>query len=543
MNPQEIIRRFEAVKSQRSIVEDTWDWIERYISPYRGRFFKDERSENSIEWRRPWVYDATAIMAAQNLASSMHSRLTSQSTQWFGLRFREPALNEDTEALAWLEACAKEIFHALQESNFSLEISETYQDLVCFGTSVIFEEEIEIEGNKQINFKSIPIKQAYFEEDEKKQLLRFYRHIQWTAGEIVAKFGDEVPDCIKESINDAESVDKKYDVIFCIFPRDNKNLDASDAKVLSPEKRPFGFKYVLQNSGDMLGKEGGYYEMPAFVPRWRTTSSSMWGNSPAMIALGDTMTLNRTIEMNLKQVEKALDPPTLTTSRGLISDLDLEAGGLTVVRDINELSTFESKARFDVTYQEMERLRQNIESYFYIPQLLLPPMEGTPATATEIATRMQQLEGVISPTLGRLQKDLLDPIITRTFRILWRANLLPEVPQSVQDRGSNADIEYTSPMARTQDSSQVQAIERFLATVAGFAEIYPEARKLIETTDLFTELAILMGVSPKLLKPKGEVNREIKKDQQAMQAMQEGAAAKEMGEGLQALQQAGGEPQ
>ena len=431
MDNQSIISRFRAVQDSRSQVEDVWDYIERYISPYRGRFFKDERRESSVQWRKPWVYDATAIMAAQNLASSLHSRLTSASTQWFGLRFRDEKLNNDTEAMAWLEDSAKRVFEALQDSNFNLEVSETYQDLVCFGTSVIFEEETTIEGKKQVNFKSIPIKEAFFEEDEQKRILRFYRHLQWTPAQIKEYFKENVPSEILEGCKNPEAVNKKHDIIFCIYPRNYDDQIAYLDKKLSPKNRPFGYKYILLNSGEMLGEEGGYYEMPAFVPRWRTTSSSMWGNSPAMIALSDTLTLNRTIELNLTAVEKAIDPPTLTTSRGLIGDLDLTAGGLTVVRDVQELSTFESKSRFDVVYEEMNRLRQNIESYFFIPQLILPPMEGTPATATEIAARMQQLEGVISPTLGRLQKDLLDPIIQRTFKILSRNGLLDVPPEVI----------------------------------------------------------------------------------------------------------------
>jgi len=541
VNNQDIIRRFHAVKATRTTIQDTWDWIERYISPYRGRFFKDERSENSIEWRRPWVYDATAIMAAQNLASSLHSRLTSASTQWFGLRYRNEELNEDTEALAWLEESAKLVFNALQDSNFNLEVSETYQDLVCYGTAITFEEEVTVDGVTQVNFKSIPIKEAFFEENEKKQISTFFRHLQWTPAQIKEKFGDKVPDYINEACEDPQSVDKKYDIIFCIYNRSYDSKVDYSSKTISPEKRPFGYKYVMLNSGDMLGEEGGYYEMPAFVPRWRTTSDSQWGNSPAMIALSDTMTLNRTIELNLKAVEKALDPPTLTTSRGLIGDLDLDAGGLSVVRDINELTTFESKARFDVTYQEMERLRQNIESYFYIPQLLLPPMEGTPASATEIAARMQQLEGVISPTLGRLQKDLLDPIISRTYLILYRNNLLPEPPQSVLDKGFNGtEIEYTSPMARTQDSSQVQAIERFAGTIASFAEVNPELMKIPDWVEMMTDMAVKMGVSPKLLKNKADIEAETRKERQLQEQMQQGAAMQQMGDGMQSLQQAEG---
>ncbi len=168
MKTEEIIKRFNQVKSTRTTIEDTWDCVERYISPYRGRFFKDEKSENSIDWRRPWVYDATAIMAAQNLASSLHARLTSASLKWFNLSFRDLDLNEDQEALEWLEKCSTVCWEALQDSNFNVQISETYQDLVCYGTSIILEDQDTDEGEfTGLNFKSVPIKECYFETDHK----------------------------------------------------------------------------------------------------------------------------------------------------------------------------------------------------------------------------------------------------------------------------------------------------------------------------------------------------------------------------------------
>ena len=140
MSPELICRRFHAVQNTRTLVDDMWYAIERYIAPYRGQFFKDDHTEGSVEWRRPFVYDATAIMASQNLASSLHSRLTSASAKWFGMRFKQDELNDNKEALEWLEECSELCYEALQNSNFNVEVNETYQDLVNFGTSVIIEE-------------------------------------------------------------------------------------------------------------------------------------------------------------------------------------------------------------------------------------------------------------------------------------------------------------------------------------------------------------------------------------------------------------------
>ena len=535
MTPEEIRTRYYLVRTHRYIIQDTWDTIERYIAPYRGRFFKDERSENSVQWRRPFIYDGTAIMASQNLAASLHSSLTSPSAQWFKLRFRNAALNDDNEAVQWLEECGKRVYHALQDSNFNIEINETYQDLVNYGTSVIVEEEERQTGEHDgVRFQSVPIKHCFFETDKNGDVLNFYRLLQWTALEIYDFFGAEnIPDELARAATDAaHDPDQKWDIVYCIYRRMDIEKDPQ-ANQVAPEKRPYGSCYVLLNEAEKIGTEGGFYEMPAFIPRWRKTSDSEWGNSPAMVALADTLTLNRVIEFDLTATEKALDPPTITTSRGLIGDLDLSAGGLTTVRDVNELVPFESRARFDVTDTRIERLRMNIQEYFFIPQLILPPMEGTPATATEISVRTQQLERIIGPTLGRLQTDLLEPTVTRTFRILFRANKLPPVPASITDGA--ADIEYTSPLARTQEASQVAAIERWAAFIMQLAQVNPNVLDVPEWDRMISEGARMLGVSASLVRDEQEIESDRQQRAAQEQAMADAQIVEQQGNALQAI--------
>lgn len=549
MKPEEIVRRQHMAESSRNVLEEILDLIERYIAPYRGKFFKDERSESSIEWRRPFVYDSTAIVSAQHLASSLHSSLTSPSTRWFDYKFQDKELKDSKVGKEWLEECAKLVYTALQESNFNIEINEVYQDLVDFGTAAIMEEMEEIDGEEELVFKSIPMKEIFFDEDHKGNVVNFYRKFEWTVLQIITRFGEEnLPDSFKDEYkSEGYNNDKKHVVILGIYKRfDIDQKAAKGKKNLAAKKRPYGWAYVLETDPSMiLGEEGGYYEMPVFVPRWRTTSSSMWGNSPAMLALSDTLTLNRMIELDLIATEKALDPPILTTARGLVGDLNLNAGGLNTVRDINEMTTFESKARFDVTDNRIARVQNNIKEYFFINQLMLPPMGGTPATATEITIRMQQLERLIGPTLGRLQNDLLDKVVTRTFRILARKGLLPEVPEEIRDTEGGFEIQYSGPLAKTQEASQVQRIVNWVATAGQIAEFDPEVLDNIDFDGVLKETGSLAGIPEKLLKdPKVVASERQERQQQQEQMMQaqqqaaEGAAMQEVGKGQQAIQEA-----
>lgn len=551
MDGENIRKRYHRLVSLRQTVNETWDAIERYIAPYRGRFFKDERSENSIEWRKPWVYDSTAIMASQALSAHLHSSLTSPAIQWFDLTFRDEDLNDSREAKEWLDSCGKAVYQALQDSNFNVEAGETYQDLVDFGTSVIVEE-VENEGEwKGINFSSIPIKECYFEQDHKGDVYNFYRRLEWSAIQIVEKFGAEnVPDWVNEKASeDSPAVEEREVLIFCVYRRPKVDPEVDLSQLTAPIARPYGFKYILEKDATQIGEEGGYYEMPAFVPRWRKTSGSMWGNSPAMICLSDVLTLNRLIEMTIQAAEKVIDPPTLTTERGLIGDLDLNPGGLNVVKDINQIKPYESAARFDISYQEIQRYRDQIKEYFMIDQLMLPPMQGqgNPATATEIAARVSQLERLIGPTLGRLQTDFLDPCISRTFNILFREGQLPEVPEIVLQSATGMDIEYLGPLARSQKQDQVDAVERWLMQVGNIAQLNPEVLDIPDWDELVKGVGQVLGVPAKYIAGDAEIKRTRKERAEAQQRAQEaelaraeGEAAQAQGEGQQAM--TGGEP-
>jgi len=543
MDAQTIVKRVDQLKDSRSVIENTWDMVERYIAPYRGGFFRDEKDENAVEWRRPWIYDSTAVMSAQHLASSLHNGLTSAIDQWFTLRFRNPKHNKNIEAKRWLDECTMKVWNQIQESNFSVEINESYLDLVTYGTCILTEEETNEIKWDGIIFKSIPVKEMYFEDDSEGNVVNLYRWLQWTMVQIVDKFGVEAltEDMRDKYESESYDPDEKIDIIFCVYRRDKKwKRGKIYSKRVAMKERPYGYKFVLKDCGEQIGEEGGYHEMPAFVGRWRKTNSSMWGNSSAMIALSDTLTLNRLIELGLYAAEKAIDPPTLTTQRGLIGDLDLNAGGLTVVRDIKELVSFESKARFDVQQKEIERLQNNIKECFFINQLMLPPMGGTPATATEISVRMQQLERLMGTSITRVTKELLDPTVRRTFYFMYRQGQLPEMPESLANEGAELDIQYMGAMFKTQQASAMQNIERWAAFVGQISQINPDAMDIPDWDGIIRGAAQMLGIPASMEsldtdveKTRGERKAKNQAMEQAMIKQQQGDAMQAVGKGTQ----------
>ena len=537
--------RYDALTMEKKVLEQTLQLIEQFMVPFRGKFFRTQSSELEIEWRRREIYDSTAIMAVQTLASSMQSGLTSPSAPWFGLRYRQEWLNDDITARTWLEICAIIMRDVLHDSNFDVESAEFYTDLVAFGTAVITEEaesETEWEG---LDFSSVPMREIFFEENYRGGLLRLYRRFQWRPLQIVDKFGKEklnqvAPHIVEQSEQLGGASAERQEIIFVVYPRDEVNLAELDTtQPIPPLKRPYGWKYILHRDGTLLD-EGGYYEMPAFVSRWRKVSGSTWGYGPAHIALSDVLTVNELVETNLEALAKVVDPALVTTQRGVIGDLDLARGGLTVLRSMQDLAPFESGAKFEVTYLDMQRLQTAIDKAFYVDQLQLK--ESPAMTATEVQVRYEMMQRLLGPTLGRLQTDFLDPVIGRTFAICARAGLFPDMPPVVQDNQGQMAIEYLSPMARAQRMDSSRSTQEWLGTLGGMAEFMPDVLHLPDSEEIARGLGRDMNVPAKFIRTKKEVAQRIaaEKEQQekmmaSQQAQAEGQAQQAQAEGAKQM--------
>jgi hypothetical protein len=531
---KDLMKRFDRCASDRKTIEQIWDAITTFIVPYRGEMFETAMGETSIDWfRHREVFDSTAVMAHQNLSSNIHGAMTSPSFQWFLMRFRDRELNKAKATRKWLLQASEACFFALQDSNFDLEVNETYQDVCGLGTAFMALEEAQGPNNQWngFDFTSVPLKQAYYEPDYRGRVHRFYRHLRWTADQILTRFGDSVPQNIKDLASKGDG--RLLDVVWCVFPRNNRTVQLGEKMAAS--RRPIEARYILKDSCETLGKPTGYYEMPIFSPKWRTTSDSIWGNSPAMIALADVLTLNSSREMKLIASEKLIDPPIFAEERAIITDLDLRASSLSVVRRLEGIQAFNTQGRIDISVEEIRDLREGIRNYFFMDQLTFPNPQASPMTATEAQIRYEQLQRLMGPTMGRLQSDMLTPIVERTFRMLVREGQIEEPPIEVIESNAELDLQYMGALVRAQNTDKAAAIERWMMGLANFAQVKPEIM------DVADEVAIGRGLGQDLNVPEDFMRdengiRRIRRERARLQAQAEaGAAAEQAGRGMQAV--------
>ena len=138
-------------------------------------------------------------------------------------------------------------------------------------------------------------------------------------------------------------------------------------------------------------------------------------------------------------------------------------------------------------------------------------------TATEVMQRNEEKMRLLAPVLGRLQAEMLQPLITRSFNIMLRKGLLPQPPISLQ--GQTVDIEYVSPLARSQRNGDVQAILRTLEIITPLAQMLP-VMDYLDTDKLVKHVTDVLGVPRKVLRSDQEVAA-IREQQQEAAAQQQ----------------------
>jgi hypothetical protein len=511
------------------VAEQSWEDIEGYVTPYRGRFFSENKTEGSVEWGRGFVYDSTAIMAHQNLSANLHGSLSSPSIRWFEMTFRDQKLAQKRKAAEWLANANEQIYYALQDSNFNLEVNETYQDLVGFGTSALSLEE----DGSELVFSSIPLREFVFEPDASGRVIRFYRKLQWTPAQIIAKFGPkDVPDRIIKLDEDGNQ--SKIEVLWAVYPTNNRIAKIGEQQ--APSRRKWQYSYICMDDKEPLGKGGGYYEMPVFVPRWRTTSESAWGNSPSHFAIHDIKTLNRARKIQLIGSEKKIDPPIFAEERTILADLDLSAASLNVVRNVGGIMPFDTKFDIFVSREMIDQLQSAIRNYYFTDQLTFPTPQAQPMTATEAQIRYELMQKLLGPTLGRLQNDLLNPIVSRAFRVLMRNGTIEPPPEIVSEAEAEYDIEYIGALSRAQKSDRAASVERFVVSVGNMAGVMPDMLDVVDQEEVVRQLGRDLGVPPTLMRDKDEVEMMRDEKEAAMMRAQEAALQQAEGDAMNAQQ-------
>ena len=466
------------------------------------------------------VYDSTALQAVQDLASAFQGTLTNPATVWSKLRFQEDALNNDADATIWLEKANQVMHNKFNESNFNTELAKAYQSFVALANMAIFQESDDEGG---FRFTCMHLSQVSWAENKDGMVDTVFYRFPLTAKQAFEKWGAdnsfEILECLEKN------PDKEFQFMHCIYPRKQSEVDVNDLGLAPGNKRPVASVY-LDMSHNHIVKESGYYETPVLVARWSLMPGEKYGRGPGHLAIPDVRTLNKLKELSLDAVALQVYPPLLANQRDIYGQLDMRPKSISIVKDHTGITQFRSEARNDVMQISSEELRQSIRGIFYLDKLLLPPRTETgEMTAFEVSQRVEQMQRVLGPVLARLNSELLQPLVVRSFKLMLRNNELPELPKILQEEGVDIEIVFVNQLARAQQIQDVSTIQQWIQNLAGLAQLDPTVIDNINIDGVAKHTAKILGV-PEIAIQNDQVVQQLREQraqaQQQAQALESG---------------------
>jgi hypothetical protein len=477
---EQCVRGYQSSKQKREPWERLWQDCYDMALPQRsmGNTFglSPRRGES--------LFDGTALDGVDQLAASVMGHLTPNFTPWFGVKAGVDCTQDEKAMLTpALEKSSAVLINHLSRSNFIVEFHQTILDLVVAGTACLAIEENKIGAYTAFRFTAIPLQDVVMDEGDDGRLTKTYRTLLLTKHEIESRYNIIDLSLVAPHIKPRDDA-KEYEVLEAVIPSQN------------------GFILYAMMIDDGVFKAPLLRQDMAFSPyinfRWMKSPSDIYGRSPVMKALPDIKTANKVVELILKNASIAVTGIWQAEDDGVLNPANIQlVPGAIIPKAMGSkgLTPLEMPGRFDVSQLVLDDLRARIRHALLIDRL--PQLNGQRMTATEIVERSNEMTLLLGATYGRLQTELLDPLIHRLYDILRRRGEIVDLPLD----GRMVAIEYRSPLARAQSARFASDILSFLTNVQSLGA---EATQSIDITKTVRFLADIMGVPSDMVRDEFE---------------------------------------
>ena len=503
LTPEDVLKRHEKAlirkEDFRSLYEEAYEFALPQRNLYDGHY--DGKVGGNKKMTR--VFDSTAINSTQRFANRMQSSVFPPQRKWCRLE-PGPDIPQDrvAEAQAALDIYNDRMFATLKQSNFDIAIGEFLLDL-SVGTAVMMVQPGD--DINPVNFIPVPQYLVSIEEGANGQVDNVYRRIRMKGESIQRQWPDAViPSELQQKIDQKPTED----------------VELIEATILDQKRGDFCYHIIHKGSKkELLYKRMPY--SPWIVSRYAKVAGEIYGRGPLITALPDIKTLNKTLELVLKNASLAisgvytaaddgvLNPNTVKIMPGAIIPVARNGGP-----QGESLRPLPRSGDFNVSQIIMNDLRSNIKRILLDESL--PPDNMSARSATEVVERMKELSQNLGSAFGRLINETMIPLVSKILQVMDQRGII-DLPLKVN--GLEIKIAPVAPLAMAQNMDDVQNMLQYaqIAQQSG-----PEALSTLKVGDMMDYIAEKLGVPAKVRTTPEE---RAYAQQQAMQAAQQMAQA------------------
>ncbi|MEM7839919.1 phage tail protein [Morganella morganii] len=521
---QQLNKQLSQLKADRLSFEPHWRELSDFTRPRSTRFTASE--VNLGDRRNSKIIDPAAVTAARTLSSGMMSGITSPARPWFRLATPDRDLMDYGPVKLWLETVEQRMNEVFNRSNLYQSLPLMYGDLGTFATGAMA---VVADPQRVIRTVPFPTGSFYIANGADLSVDTSFREFSMTVRQVVNEFGIEaVSDTVKSQWNSSQ-YGQWVNVVHAVYP----NLDRQTGKLEAKHKAYKSVYYEANSTDDKLLRESGYDEFPIMAPRWEVNGEDVYGSScPGMVALGSVKALQLLQRRKAQMIDKITNPPLQAPASIKSQRISTIPGGINYLpmADVNN----QIKPLFQIPangtnglLEDIQDTRQIIDHAYFVDLFRMMQTVNTRSMPVEAVAEMREEKLLmLGPVLQRLDSELLDKLINRTFSVMADNNLLPVPPDEMQ--GMQLKVEYISVMAQAQKAIGVSSIERFIGFTSGIGQFKPDALDKINVDETIDAYAASIGVPPSVVATNEQVAqiRENRAQQQAMaQQMQMAQAA------------------
>lgn len=511
---QQLNKQLSQLKVERLSFEPHWRELSDFTRPRSTRFTASE--VNRGDRRNSKIIDPAAVMAARTLSSGMMSGITSPARPWFRLATPDRDLMDYGPVKLWLETVEQRMNEVFNRSNLYQSLPLMYEDLGTFATGAMA---VVADPQRVIRTVPFPTGSFYIANGADLSVDTAVREFSMTVRQVITEFGmDAVSDTVKSQWNSGQ-YGQWVNVVHAVYP----NLDRQTGKLEAKHKAYKSVYYEANSTDDKLLRESGYDEFPIMSPRWEVNGEDVYGSScPGMVALGSVKALQLLQRRKAQMIDKITNPPLQAPASIKSQRISTIPGGINYLpmADVNN----QIKPLFQIPangtnglLEDIQDTRQIIDHAYFVDLFRMMQTVNTRSMPVEAVAEMREEKLLmLGPVLQRLDSELLDKLINRTFSVMAENNLLPVPPDEMQ--GMQLKVKYISVMAQAQKAIGVSSIERFIGFTSGIGQFKPDALDKINVDETIDAYAASIGVPPSVVATNEQVAqiRENRAQQQAM---------------------------
>lgn len=512
MKANKLLERWEEMKRAREPFFHHWQQVSKYIAPYSGRF--DIHDHNKKRDQR-FILDAHASHDLNVLASGMMSGASSPARPWFKILPVDEELIENYDVISWCDSVQKKLLKVFSQSNTYNTLHQLYRELALFGTAcdIIYDD-----PNRYIQHHLLSAGEFCIQTNPSGDVDTLYRNFELTTIQAIKFFGYEYCPREIQQAYDHGDLGLYWEFVHAIEPRIDRDYNANDNK-----NKPYA-SYYISVSANTIVRESGFDYFPCVVPRWDVMGIDAYGVSPSMQHLPDIKQLQQETLRKAELIDKYSKPPLQAPSSARQQPISMSAGAINFTQSTGTDNAIrpilQSMGDLNALVQDIASIKQSIDKAFFVDLfMMIQQTAGDRRTTVEIYALQQEQMLTLGPVMERMQNECLGKLVQIAFNKLQESGELPEMPSDLD--GQNVTIEYTSVLAQSQKSVDINSVDRLTSALFASAQMMPEILDRLDPDGYVDEYRDRLGVAPKILRSKEEAEQIREQRAQAQQAQQQ----------------------